>query len=145
MCPSLWSVGISTITQYVTRWLLLSKFLHDSSLGHDLRLGAFLLLQDPLQVTATTTIMSTPFGPSLSIRPQAAGNLRCRCIVYNVEMSLYSIQCIPPQVISCNFSSYASKWKNSPFSADPILLSITWCYHYLMLSLSDVSDAIILL
>ena len=41
---------VDTTSIMMTRWLLLSKFLHDSSLGHDLRLGAFLLLQDPLQV-----------------------------------------------------------------------------------------------
>ena len=41
---------VDTTSIIMTRWLLLSKFLHDSSLGHDLRLGAFLLLQDPLQV-----------------------------------------------------------------------------------------------
>ena len=46
------------ITLIKIRWLLLSKFLHDSSLGHDLRLGAFLLLQDPLQVLVKAGVMN---------------------------------------------------------------------------------------
>ena len=29
---------------------MLARFLEDSSLGHDIRLAAFLLLRDPLQV-----------------------------------------------------------------------------------------------